>query len=61
LIGLNHVSRALDPAANLAALLVLLASLWNGMYFLSAIVVSEYQCRATCEPVVDARERKNVP
>ena len=61
LIGLNHVSRALDPAANLAALLVLLASLWNGMYFLSAIVVSEYQCRATCEPVIDARERKNVP
>ena len=61
LIGLSYVWRALDPVANLAAVLVLLASRWNGLYFLSAIVVSEYQRGETCESVAETRERKNVP
>lgn len=50
LMGLNYVSWAVD-LSNIAALLVLFASLWNGMYFLNSIIISEYKCTTALRTV----------
>jgi hypothetical protein len=60
LIGLNYVSLAVD-LANILALLVLFASLWNGMYFLDAVIISDYKCATasfTNPPKSDGYQKK---